>query len=65
MSHLAHDHGWHLFDAERGLEVQRIGDAYELRRSDAPDFVVPLTAEQWDAYRAGGDVRGVALDRLG
>jgi hypothetical protein len=59
---------WRLFDAERGLEVRgplETGD-YEIRRSENPDVVVPLTPEGWNAFRAGDEeVEAMVYGRLG
>jgi len=49
------DHDWHLFDVERGYEVRRVGDTYEVRQVDAPDAVTPLTADEFEQLRSEGD----------
>jgi len=49
------DHDWHLFDVERGYEVRRVGDTYEVRDVDNPDAVTPLTADEFEQLRSEGD----------
>lgn len=55
----ASSHDWHVFDAERGLEVrQRTGDdeanEWEIRRLDGATVVLDDAA--FDALRTGGNL---------
>jgi len=48
------DHDWHLFDVERGYEVRQLDDgSYEAR--DADGNVTPLTAAEFEQWRADGE----------
>lgn len=54
---MAGEHGWHLFDAEQGLEVRQTTpetgqNEWEIRFSSGA--TVTLTDEEFDQLRAGG-----------
>jgi hypothetical protein len=48
------DHPWHLFDAERGLEVRRYGEWWELRRVDTQAPIVRLDGAEFEQLREPG-----------
>jgi hypothetical protein len=55
---MADPHGWHLFDAERGLEVRQTtpdseGNRWEVRRTGS-DRVVVLDDEEFEQLREDG-----------
>lgn len=45
-------HDWHLCDVERGYEVRRYDDAYQIRDRDGN--VVDLTATEFEQFRLEG-----------
>lgn len=47
------DHSWHLFDVEAGIEVRRLGDTYELRRTGHKNGIV-VSAEEFNLIRETG-----------
>lgn len=51
---MAGDHGWHVFDAEQGLEVQVTGGQIQVRRTGDYRPPVILTDEQWEQVREPG-----------
>jgi len=44
-------HDWHLFDAEAGWEVCRVGDTYLVRRTDEPRTVWAMSASEFEQWR--------------
>lgn len=48
------DHGWHLFDVERGYEVKREKGKYQVRKMHEQDAVVTLDEEEFEQFRQEG-----------
>jgi hypothetical protein len=46
------DHEWHLFDAEKGIEVRRVHGRWQLRHVDNREDVQDLSDEAFEKMRA-------------
>lgn len=47
-------HGWHMADAEQGIECRRNSEnEYQLRYITRPDNIVTLTQDQFDKWCDG------------